>query len=69
MFKSRDTSANDPPPASQVVPPTFGLSSFDLPRIFACAVELAEAVGSVAPSEWADVPVDIEGPASPHFER
>jgi hypothetical protein len=41
----------------------------NLPIIFRCAVELAEAAASVAPSEWADVPVDIEAPASPGFER
>src|SRR5262249_29561805 len=37
--------------------------------IFRWAIELAETGASVAPSEWADVPVDTEGPGSPHFER
>jgi hypothetical protein len=46
-----------------------GLTHFDLPTTFRCAVELGEAVAVLAPSEWADLPVDIEGPASPHVER
>lgn len=46
-----------------------GLTQFDLPTIFRCGVELAEAVAALDRTEWATVPVDIEGPASPHFER
>jgi hypothetical protein len=46
-----------------------GLFHFDLPTVFRCGVELAEATSALDPSEWADLPVDIEGPASPHFAR
>ncbi len=46
-----------------------GLIHFDLPLIFRCSVELAEAAALLPHSEWADVPVDIEDPQSPYFER
>jgi hypothetical protein len=46
-----------------------GLSQFDLPNVFRCAAELAEAAAALDPTEWAQLPVDIDGPASPHFER
>src|SRR5262249_16690440 len=46
-----------------------GLRAFSLTTVFCCAVELAEAVARVIPAEWEDLPVDIEGPNSPHYER
>src|SRR5262249_16573865 len=51
--------------------PTAGgrLVAFDLPVVFRCAVELAEAGVALGPSEWVDLPMGVEGPASPHFER
>jgi hypothetical protein len=45
------------------------LLSLDLPTIFHCAVELAEAAAALDPAEWASLPVNIEGPGSPDFER
>jgi hypothetical protein len=48
---------------------TSAFSLLNLPIIFRCAVDLGEAAASVAPSEWADVPPDTEGPGSPGFER
>lgn len=50
-------------------PGTGGLSHFDLPTIFRCAVELAEAAAGLPETEWADVPANCEGPTSPIFER
>lgn len=47
----------------------LGLVHFDLPMIFRCAVELTEAAACLDQSEWADLPVDVEGPNSPHFQR
>jgi hypothetical protein len=47
----------------------IGLVHFDLPLVFRCAVELAEAAAALNPSDWADVPVDISGPDSPYFDR
>jgi hypothetical protein len=41
----------------------------NLTLVFRCAVELAEAVAAVIPSDWEHLPVNIEGPTSPHFER
>ena len=62
-----------PPPAPPVPPPappaTCGLTLFDLQTVFRCAVELAEAVALVPRHEWENVPIDIEGPTSPHLER
>lgn len=46
-----------------------GLVHFDLPMIFRRAVELTEAAASLDQSDWANLPVDIEGPNSPHFQR
>lgn len=46
-----------------------GLSHFDLPTIFRCSVELAESATALDPTEWASLPVDIEGPGSPVFDR
>ncbi len=46
-----------------------GLRTIDLPTVFRCTVELAEAVAAVPRSEWERLPVNIEGTASPHFER
>jgi hypothetical protein len=46
-----------------------GLSHFELPTIFRCAVELAEAAAGLTETEWADVPANCEGPTSPIFER
>jgi hypothetical protein len=54
---------------TSLITKTSGLTHLDLPSIFRCAVELAEAAALVAPSEWAHEPMDIEGPASPHFGR
>jgi hypothetical protein len=52
-------------------PPLYagGLSHFDLPTIFRCAVELAEAAAGLTETEWADLPANCEGPTSPIFER
>jgi hypothetical protein len=56
--------------ADNPLPPTpGGLTHFDLPTIFRCAVELAEAAARLTEAEWADLPADCEGPASPIFER
>jgi hypothetical protein len=52
-----------PPPAAG------GLVHFDLPTVFRCGVELAEAAVVLGPTEWASFPIEIEGPSSPHFER
>jgi hypothetical protein len=49
--------------------PLVGLSHFDLPTIFRCAVELAEAGAGLTEAEWADLPASCEGPTSPIFER
>lgn len=46
-----------------------GLIRFDLPTVFCCAVELAEAGANLSKADWADLPVDIEGPQSPFFVR
>lgn len=46
-----------------------GLSHFDVPTVFRCGAELAEAAAGLTEQEWADVPADCEGPTSPHFER
>jgi hypothetical protein len=60
---------NPAPPSSPAASTAGGLLCFDLPTIFRCAVELVEAVASIVRSEWDDLPSDIEGTASPHFER
>ena len=57
------------PPHAPVVASCCGLLHFNLSTIFRCAVELAEAGVSVLPSEWDNLPVDIKGPESPHYER
>ncbi len=57
------------PPHAPAVASRCGLLHFDLPTIFKCAVELAEAVASILPSEWENPPLNIAGPASPHSER
>lgn len=46
-----------------------GLSHLDLPNIFRCAVELAEAASNLTEQQWADLPANCEGPTSRHFER
>jgi hypothetical protein len=46
-----------------------GLVHFDLPIIFRCAVELAEAMAALTEPEWGALPANCEGPESPHFER
>src|SRR6516165_3614705 len=56
--------ADNSPPLS-----AGGLSHFDLPTIFRCAVELAEAAAGLTETEWADLPANCEGPTSPIFER
>src|SRR5262249_30327391 len=58
-------------PMADIVPPTRsgGLTQFDLPLVFRCAVELAEAAPSRSQAAWGDLPSDIEGPHSPHFRR
>jgi nucleoside phosphorylase len=55
--------------ANPVVAYSGGLMNLDLPGIFRCTVELAEAVACVPRADWEMVPVDIEGPQSPHFAR
>src|SRR5262249_8311151 len=50
-------------------PAVCGLVSFHLPNIFRCAVDLAEAVATVFPADWENLPIDIEGPGSPQFDR
>lgn len=56
---------------ADMFPPTAvsGLVHFDLPLVFRCAVELAEAAAAITQSDWGDVPVNISDPDSPHFER
>jgi hypothetical protein len=46
-----------------------GLLTLDLPTIFRCAVEVAEAAACLTETEWADLPANCDGPGSPFFER
>lgn len=50
-------------------PALIALPRFELPTAFLCAVELAEAVALVTPTEWAEFSVDTDGPEAPQFPR